>query len=239
MCILLVLRDRVEGWPLVLGANRDEFRDRPFAPPARNGPLLAPRDLRAGGTWLAVHRDGFVVAVTNLPEPAPDPSRESRGLLALALARAGSVPAAEALARAELGRRRRNAFQVLLADAARALVLVHPGTRGAALDVLALPPGLTAMTNRHRPGELDPGHEFDVLAGPREANLEAVLDRLRAVLGSHGPRPKDAFCKHGADRGTLSSAVVAVPEPAPGSVPRLLFAPGAPCESAFEPVRWE
>jgi uncharacterized protein with NRDE domain len=91
MCILLVLRDQVEGWPLVVGANRDEFRDRLFVPPLAEGPVLAPRDLRAGGTWLALHRAGVLVAVTNLPEAAPDPARASRGLLALSMARAGSV----------------------------------------------------------------------------------------------------------------------------------------------------
>ena len=82
MCTLVILRDVVAGYPLVLGANRDEYRDRPWEPPRREGEVLAPRDLRAGGTWLAVHRRGLLVAVTNRADLPYDPSRPSRGLLA-------------------------------------------------------------------------------------------------------------------------------------------------------------
>ncbi|MHC4861355.1 MAG: NRDE family protein, partial [Planctomycetota bacterium] len=117
MCILVVIRERVAGWPVVVGANRDEYRDRPWEPPRWDGDVLAPRDLRAGGSWIALHRDGFLVALTNRPEARPDPARPSRGLLVMDLARQGEVRAALGLLEEELARRRRNAFQVLLASA--------------------------------------------------------------------------------------------------------------------------
>jgi len=51
-----------------MGANRDEYRDRP-TDPARfwdDAPqVLAGRDRRAGGTWLGVTTGGRVAAVTN------------------------------------------------------------------------------------------------------------------------------------------------------------------------------
>ena len=97
MCTLVILKDRIAGYPLVLGANRDEFRDRPWEPPRRDGGVVAPRDLRAGGTWLALADSGLLVAVTNRPEEDPDPDRPSRGTLALDLARTGSVAAARDL----------------------------------------------------------------------------------------------------------------------------------------------
>jgi hypothetical protein len=149
------------------------------------------------------------------------------------------VKKAEALARAELGRGRRNAFQVLLADARRARVLVHPGAGGAVLDAADLPPGLHTLTNRHRLDELDPGRELDALRESGGAGIDAIIDRLREVLSSHGPRPEDAFCKHGAERGTLSSSILALPDPVAGEALRFLFASGAPCASAFGSVGWD
>ena len=78
---------------------------------------MAPRDLRAGSTWLALADSGLLVTVTNRVDADPDPERPSRGTLALDLARTGSVEAARELLVRELRGQRRNAFQVLLATA--------------------------------------------------------------------------------------------------------------------------
>lgn len=54
---------------LILGANRDEFRDRP-TDPARFWSdaqhILAGRDKRAGGTWLGITTDGKLAAITTI-----------------------------------------------------------------------------------------------------------------------------------------------------------------------------
>ncbi|HJR26692.1 MAG TPA: NRDE family protein, partial [Acidimicrobiales bacterium] len=59
MCTVLLRVDPGSPWPVLLGAIRDEFVDRPWDPPARHwsGPwagLVGGRDAKAGGTWLAV-----------------------------------------------------------------------------------------------------------------------------------------------------------------------------------------
>ncbi len=71
---------------LVVAANRDEFHDRPAEPLAWWGdavPMLAGRDLAAGGTWMGVSRDGRFGAVTNFRErnQAVSPGAPSRGTL--------------------------------------------------------------------------------------------------------------------------------------------------------------
>lgn len=83
MCLLVLAWMTHPRYRLVVAANRDELHERPAAPLAWWGddpPLLAGRDLAAGGTWLGVTRTGRFGAVTNFREfehvPAPDaPSR--------------------------------------------------------------------------------------------------------------------------------------------------------------------
>lgn len=72
MCLIVFGYDCHPGYQLVLGANRDEYRNRPtdqarFWPDAPH--ILAGRDLRAGGTWLGVSSDGKIAAITNYRDP--------------------------------------------------------------------------------------------------------------------------------------------------------------------------
>jgi uncharacterized protein with NRDE domain len=66
---------------LALVANRDESYDRPTAALsfwAGDPEILAGRDLQGGGTWLGIHRNGRVAALTNFRRGAaarPDSSR--------------------------------------------------------------------------------------------------------------------------------------------------------------------
>ena len=73
MCLITVAWKVRADLPLVVAANRDEWRDRP-AEPARwwhdHPQILAGRDLQAGGTWMGVTRGGRFAAVTNFRDPS-------------------------------------------------------------------------------------------------------------------------------------------------------------------------
>jgi len=103
VCTVLLRVAPGEQWPLLLGAVRDEFVDRPWEPPARHwdGPwagLVGGRDLTAGGTWLAVDSGAPAVAALlngfrrDPPPPGEEP-RPTRGTLALRLLAGDGLPA--------------------------------------------------------------------------------------------------------------------------------------------------
>lgn len=81
MCLAMVAIERVPGLPLILLANRDEWHARPAEPlhwwPDRPD-IAGGRDAAAGGSWLAVRRDGRFATVLNdarISAPADAPSR--------------------------------------------------------------------------------------------------------------------------------------------------------------------
>jgi len=87
MCLIVFAHQLNIDYPLIMAANRDEFRQRStqnmFWWP--NIDILAGKDLEAGGTWLALHQDGRWAAVTNFRRglKSPSPALYSRGHLAL------------------------------------------------------------------------------------------------------------------------------------------------------------
>lgn len=84
MCVLAVFLRPSGRTPLIVAANRDEFRDRPSAPPQRlEEGIVGGKDLQSGGTWLGVNDRGLFVAVTNRRTPPREEDSLSRGLLAL------------------------------------------------------------------------------------------------------------------------------------------------------------
>lgn len=239
MCLLVLLHRGRPDVPLVLAANRDEFHDRPSVPPRRwpEFPgLVAPRDLRAGGTWLGVRcsLEGeirLVAALTNYPDRDPDPSRPSRGQVCLDALTARAAPGALDIVRGIVRATRLNNFQMFLADPREAWAL--RGEHGR-LRVQRLDPGVHTLTNLHGLDEVTvplPPAILDETAPPPE-----LFRHLVALLGDHTPRPpgRHPFCKHGRERGTVSSAVIAVHQDSTGF---FRFASGPPCRTPFVPVR--
>lgn len=95
MCLCAVNYRPGHDWPLLLTANRDEFLDRPaeamhwWEPSVpHDAPVLAGRDLKAGGTWLAVDAKGRIAMLTNIrPGYLGKTGQRSRGELPLAFLR--------------------------------------------------------------------------------------------------------------------------------------------------------
>ena len=72
MC-LIVLAYRVHpDYPVIIAANRDEFYNRPALALhhwGQGSSVVAGRDLEGSGTWLGVHPNGRMAALTNYREP--------------------------------------------------------------------------------------------------------------------------------------------------------------------------
>jgi len=67
MCLLAFAYKTQNHRPLIVASNRDEFYPRPTLPMHwwSEAPILAGKDLDAGGTWLGLSRNGRFAAVTN------------------------------------------------------------------------------------------------------------------------------------------------------------------------------
>jgi hypothetical protein len=232
--------------PVAVAANRDEAVDRPAAPPTRwrvdGTSVVAPRDDRAGGTWLGHNEAGVVVGLTNLWGVAREGER-SRGLLVRdALGTRSAAAAVERVERA-VARDDYAGFALVAADGDRAALVEWDGT----LAVRDLPPGVSVVVNvgaalpdgdrfREPAGDApDAGRWRAQAADARRLRARLTpgddetaarwLDRAGAALGDH----ETGACVHGDGFGTRSSSLVV-----PGE--RYRFADGPPCETPYRTV---
>lgn len=85
MCLIVLSLGQHPEYPIILAANRDEFHARPTQAASwwpDKPDILGGRDLQAGGTWLALHRNGRFATVTNFSDAkAPSAKLRSRGHL--------------------------------------------------------------------------------------------------------------------------------------------------------------
>lgn len=102
MCLIAFSLGQSARFPLVVAANRDEFFRRPTAhldwwTTEAGNRVLSGRDLKSGGTWLAVSPEGLVSAVTNVREGSPEAGHASRGELPLRALTESTVQLQESL----------------------------------------------------------------------------------------------------------------------------------------------
>jgi len=85
MCLIVFAYNAHPSYQLILAANRDEFYERPSAPAdfwEEASQVLGGRDLKEGGTWLGITREGKFAAITNYRDPAAFKiNAQSRGML--------------------------------------------------------------------------------------------------------------------------------------------------------------
>jgi hypothetical protein len=220
MCTLVILRRPDHRWPVLIGANRDEMTDRPWAPPGRHWPdrpeVMAGLDLLAGGSWLGINDWGVAAAVLNRHGSlGPAADRRSRGELVLeALDHADAVAAAEALSYLDPGAYR--TFNLIVADERDAFWLRHSG--GTRVEAHPLKDGLSIIAA----GDIDDlGTRRLQLALPAFRDWPAPDPDIgdwsawEALLGSTRAPPGEPatagmrFQTNG--YGTISSALIALP----------------------------
>lgn len=163
MCLISFAWDAHPDYVLALAANRDEFHGRPTAPLARwaDAPeVVGGRDLREGGSWLALSGKARLAAVTNVREPHLAAAPRSRGALVKDFA-IGNVPATEEAARIHAAGDAYGPHNLLLWDGAQ---LVFVSNR-----------------NEARPRPVQPGIH-GISNGPYDAPWPKTL-KLSARLG--------------------------------------------------------
>jgi uncharacterized protein with NRDE domain len=221
LCLIVVAWRCRADLPLIVAANRDEWRDRP-AEPAHWWPdhpdLLAGRDLKAGGTWMGVTRSGRFAAVTNFRDPADRRStaRSRGGLVTEFLAGDESPPAY--LTRIALSAAEYNAFNLIVGDAGSLWYYgsreggarpIAPGVHGLSNHVLDEPwpkvtRGRAAM--EHALAAPDPTPALFELLGDAGPAPDAVLPDTG--VGLEWERRLSAALITGADYGTRASTVL-------------------------------
>ena len=221
MCLIVI------GWrcrpdlPLVVAANRDEWRDR-AAEPAHWWPdhpeILAGRDLKAGGTWMGVTRSGRFAAVTNFRDPSDRRSTaRSRGELVTQFLLSPDSPSAF-LAAVAARAGEYNGFNLIVGDGESLWYLgsreaeareIAPGVHGLSNHVLDEPwpkviRGRHAMERALPEG--DPVPTLFELLGDREGVPDRELPKTG--VGLEWERRLAAPLITGADYGTRASTVV-------------------------------
>jgi len=248
MCTVLLLRRAAHPWPLVLTANRDEMRDRPWSPPGRLWPdrpeVVAGRDDLAGGSWLGLNDHGVVAAMLNRHGTlGPAEGKRSRGELVLeALDHADAIEAAAALA--DLNPDAYRPFNMIVADSRDALWLRHAGS--GPVQVRPLEDGLWMLTAHDINDPTDPRIAANLgraqkLPAPDPSRADG-WDAWTALQGRAADgdalSPAAGLCfALPSGFATVSAAQIALPAPDLDAPPPVFrFAEGPPDRTPFRPV---
>ncbi len=187
MCLIVFSWKLVPQCPLLLAANRDEFFDRPAQPAEwwnEHPNVYAGRDLKAGGTWLGIDRNGRFAGITNIRNAhAPALEKRSRGELVANFLR-GSMDAAAYLEQVRATGHEYNGFNLIFGDE-HAMYWISNDDPS---SFRALEPGIYGLSN----GSLDTPWPKIVRAkaqfasllcqgAPDDAYFEMLADTTRAA----------------------------------------------------------
>lgn len=216
MCIAAFSFGPDSDFRFAFAANRDELHSRPTAAAdwwQEQPDILGGRDLTAGGSWLAVDRQGRLAAVTNLPQTQPRAFPRSRGELVSGFlsdsSSAESFAAEFATASDQFA-----PCNLLVWDGAE----LHYAATGATRQKLE--PGLHALGNAPladewpRARRAEHGFRHAIVQEDPEAGLLALLadrngDTAKTFEGEPGRRRTEIFVAD-THYGTRSSTVVLI-----------------------------
>ncbi|MCX8517883.1 MAG: NRDE family protein [Rhodoferax sp.] len=192
MCVIAWNWQPASATPLLLLANRDEFYARPsqhlhWWPDA---PVLAGRDLQAGGSWLGLSRSGRLAALTNYRRPAENPAEKptlSRGTLVVGFLQ-GNMDAESYLQQVAGQAGNYQPFNLLVFDGRQLLGLESRRRR-----VFAIAPGVSGVSNADfdtpwpKLQRLKQGLTRQLQAGVELPDLLPLLQDTRRADAAHLP----------------------------------------------------
>ncbi|MBS0307562.1 MAG: NRDE family protein [Proteobacteria bacterium] len=233
MCLIVFAWQVVPALPLIAAGNRDEYYERPAAPAGwwdDHPDVYAGRDLRDGGTWMGITRDGRFAAITNVRAPSETKNdAPSRGRLVSDFL-AGATGPQEYIERITERADHYNGFNLLLGDREQ-LIWFSNKSPDDERNGKPLPPGLYGLSNAGLdscwPKVVRTKAQFASLlcqCAPEDAYFEMLLDTTRASdcrlpetgIGIELERLLSAVCIESPSYGTRASTVVklAANEPA-------------------------
>jgi len=214
VCTLVALYKKVENYPLIIGANRDEDYTRESLPPdiLQTVPVICGgKDKEAGGTWMGVNQYGVFAGLTNRYSYRPhDKTKKSRGLLCLEILSQGSASEIASFMN-ELDPELYNDFNLLYADRDNAYVSYCYGT----IKTDRLQQGIHVITNH---GDADdrsiPVSEraIPLINSFRFDNSDITISQIQKLCKEHldVSDTRHSICVHGEKFGTVSSSIVAL-----------------------------
>ena len=209
--------------PLVVAANRDEWRERPTEPAhwwSGRPEIFAGRDVKAGGTWMGITRAGRFAAVTNFRDPADKRSTaRSRGEIVTEYLRSAE-PADLFIVSISQRASDYNGFNLIVGDTGSLWYFgsregvareIPPGVHGLSNHVLDEPwpkvvRGRAAMDEALR--QRDPAASLFTFLGNAEGAPDEALPQTG--VGLEWERRLAAPLITGPDYGTRSSTVLAM-----------------------------
>ena len=255
MCLLALIYKTIPKYPVIVAANRDESYDRQGSVPRvwdSPSPFAAPKDNRAGGTWIGCNAFETVVALTNRHGSSTGAARRSRGLLAAQLLAATFPADIRELLDESVQEYDYNDFNLICAGPGEAFSASYDkGT----LRVNPLDRGIHVVAN----GDIDDAQS------PRVSRAMKLIEKLAAECTAETAQPSDeqaktskkakkpadpfgtlidglktvcadheaeggkdqALCVHGEKAGTLSSTILAIGADPAASL--YLHSQGSPC----------
>lgn len=242
MCTLIFAWQVFEDAPLLVAANRDEQLDRPSQPPAWRDwgvDVLAPKDERADGTWMGINEHDVFVGLTNRWLDEQIDGDRSRGRLVRDALATESAEAAVRTVERELDERTYDGFYLVAADRNGAFLVETGHTR----HVTPLEPGVHIVVNVGADGQYAVPERLESVGREQATNADTIASAVRPEPGEHSDawqrRTAEILgdhdygvCIHRESFGTRSASVVAVTDEGMSYE----YAPGPPCETAFESV---
>ncbi len=144
MCFIVFAYQVHPSYRFIAAANRDEYYKRPSSPVAfwEDAPqVLAGRDLKEGGTWMGITREGKFAAITNFRDPSVlKTNAPSRGKLVSNFL-TGSESAASYIDKISRQAQKYNGFNLICGDHNKLFVYSNRG------KIEKLDPGIYGLSN--------------------------------------------------------------------------------------------